>query len=119
VAAGDVVTVSIGQVSAGVWRISVTNDTTRQTFSTTESYAGPGGSAEWIVEAPVSAATGRIETLGQYTPSVTFSDLSTTGAQTSVTAEVMVQQGVTVSQPSTFTPAGFNVAYGAVAPDPP
>jgi hypothetical protein len=112
VAAGDVVTVAINQLSPGVWRIAVTNNTTGQTFSTTQSYSGTGESAEWIVEAPISAITGKIEALGPYTPNVTFSDLSTTGTQTSVTDEVMVQNGATVSEPSAFTPAGFTVAYG-------
>jgi hypothetical protein len=119
VAAGNAVTVSINQLSVGVWRITVTNDTTGQTFSTTQSYSGPGESAEWIVEAPISAITGSIEALGPYAPNVRFSNLSTTGTQTVVTAEVMVQNGVTVSEPSAFTPAGFNVAYGAVAPSAP
>jgi len=119
VAAGNVVTVAISQLSAGVWRITVTNDTTGQTFSTTQSYSGTGESAEWIVEAPISAITGRIEALGPYTPNVTFSNLSTTGTQTLVTDEIMVQNGVAVSTPSAFTPAGFTVAYGAVAPSSP
>jgi hypothetical protein len=119
VAAGNVVTVSINQMSAGLWRITVTNDTTGQTFSTTQSYSGTGASAEWIVEAPISAITGSIEALGPYTPNVRFSNLSTTGTQTFVTAEVMVQKGVTVSEPSVFTPAGFNVAYGAAVPNAP
>ncbi len=97
----------------------MTNDTTGQTFSTTQSYSGPGESAEWIVEAPISSLSGNIEALGPYTPNVRFSNLSTTGAQTFVTDEVMVQNSVTVSQPSAFTPAGFNVAYGAVVPSAP
>ena len=116
VAAGDVVTVAIGQLGPGSWKISVTNDTTSQTFSTTESYSGPGASAEWIVEAPSSALTGGIAMLGSYTPNVTFRSLSTVGAQASLTAEVMVQSGVTVSEPSALTSTGFAVAYGAVAP---
>jgi peptidase A4-like protein/putative Ig domain-containing protein len=119
VAAGNVITVTINQLSAGLWRITVTNDTSGQTFTTTESYSGIGASAEWIVEAPISASTGKIETLGPYTPNVTFSNLSTTGTQTSLTDEVMVQNGVAVSTPSVFTPAGFSVAYGAVVPNAP
>ncbi len=119
VAAGNVITVTINQLSAGLWRITVTNDTTGQTFSTTQSYSGPGESAEWIVEAPISAITGDIEALGPYAPNVRFSNLSTAGTQTLVTAEVMVQNGVTVSEPSALTPAGFNVAYGAVVPGAP
>jgi hypothetical protein len=119
VAAGNAVTVSISQLSAGLWRITVTNDTTGQTFSTTQSYSGSGESAEWIVEAPISAITGAIEALGPYAPTVRFSNLSTAGTQTLVTAEVMVQNGVTVSEPSALTPAGFNIAYGAVVPGAP
>jgi Peptidase A4 family/Putative Ig domain len=119
VAVGNVITVTINQLSAGLWRITVTNDTTGQTFTTTQRYSGTGESAEWIVEAPISAITGDIEALGPYTPNVKFSNLSTTGTQTFLTDEVMVQNGVTVSEPSAFTPAGFNVAYGAVVPNAP
>ena len=119
VAAGNAITVAINQLSAGHWRITVTNDTTGQTFTTTQSYSGTGESAEWIVEAPISAITGRIEALGPYDPNVTFSNLSTTGTETSLTDEVMVQNGVTVSTPSVFTPAGFSVAYGAAVPNAP
>ena len=61
------------------WRISITNDTTGQRFVTNQTYVGPSESAEWIVEAPTSGATGALETLGGFTPNVTFADASLRG----------------------------------------
>lgn len=119
VAPGNVITVTIGQVSAGLWGIRLTNDTTGQAFSTVQSYSGQGASAEWIVEAPTSAATGATDTLGDYAPNVTFRNLGTTGAETSLDEVLMVQGDVTVSTPSALTPVGFTVAYGSAAPPPP
>ena len=118
VAPGNVVSVTIAQVSPGTWEISVTDNTTGQGFSIQQSYSGPTNSAEWIVEAPTLNQTQ--ETLGVYSPTVTFSNLGLNGPQTGGMLEsLIVQNGVTVSTPSPFTPAGFNVAYGAAAPPPP
>jgi hypothetical protein len=117
VAPGNVVSVSIAQLSPGTWAISITNNTTGQGFSIQQSYSGPAASAEWIVEAPTLNDT--VETLGTYSPMVTFSNLALNGLQAGLTSAVMVQNGVAVSTPSTFTPGGFNVAYGAGAPPPP
>ena len=100
VSPGDQVTVSISQVSAGSWKIAVTNVTTGHSFSTTQSYTGPATSAEWIVEDPTLASTGQIETLGRYTPNVTFRGLAASGPVTAVVAVAMLQSGGQVSTPS-------------------
>jgi hypothetical protein len=57
--------------------------------------------------------------LGQYSPNVTFTNVSASGAEGSLMASVMVQGGTTVSEPSALTPAGFTVAYGGTVPSPP
>jgi hypothetical protein len=112
---GESVTVTIGQVSGTLWSIELTDNTTRQTFTTEEAYAGPSSSVDWIVEAP--EVGGVISTLGDYSPDVTFSDLGLAGSQNTLTYWVMVQNGVQVSTPSTsLTASGFAVAYGGVAP---
>jgi hypothetical protein len=116
---GNDITVTIAQVSPGVWTIVLTNDTTGQSFSTEQSYSGAGDSAEWIVEAPTQLSTQSVLTLGDYTPNVTFSSLGFTGTQSAVTDVVMVQNGVAVSTPSALTANGFTVAYGSVVPSPP
>jgi hypothetical protein len=113
---GNEVTVTISQLSAGLWSISLKNDTTGQAFSTTQSYSGPGSTAEWIVEAPTSGSTGALDTLGHYVPNVTFRNLRISGTQGQLREVVMIENGVAVSGPSTLTSAGFTVAYGAVAP---
>ena len=115
---GDSVTVTIWQVSGTLWGITVTDATTRQSFTTQQGYSGPGTSAEWIVEAPTSLS-GTQDTLGMYGPDVTFSNLRMNGPETTLTTWTMVQGGVTVSVPSALTTAGFSVAYtGTPAPVP-
>jgi hypothetical protein len=114
---GDSMTVTIGQISGTDWSIELTDDTTGVTFVTDQTYTGPGSSVEWIVEAPEEG--GAISTLADYTPDVTFTDLSLTGAQNVLYEELMIQSGVLVSTPSTLNATGFNMAYGDAAPAPP
>jgi hypothetical protein len=116
---GNTVTVTISELSAGLWAITVTDDTTGQTFTIDQPYSGPAQSAEWIVEAPTLVSANTVFTLGNYSPAVTFSNLGTVGAPTSLYGVVMVQNGVPVSMPSALVPAGFTVAYGSVVPAPP
>jgi len=51
---GDSVTVSITEQGAGIgyWQISITNNTSGQTYQTNVQYASSESSAEWIMEAP-------------------------------------------------------------------
>jgi Peptidase A4 family len=116
---GDRVTVTLTQAGSGQWTIALQDDTTGQTFATTQAYAGSGATAEWIVEAPTSGQTGRPTTLGDYQPAVTFSGLRVTGTQGSLLALTMTQGGAPISVPSPLTPDGFSVAYGGTAPNPP
>jgi hypothetical protein len=120
VSTGDQMSILIGQLSGALWEISITDETTGQNFVTYQTYTGPGQSAEWIVEAPESALTGEIQTLGSYTPNVTFTDTRFAGSATSVTEDVMVQGGATVSTPSAVSSDNsFTVAYGATVPSTP
>jgi hypothetical protein len=49
---GDSVTVSISEQSADQWLIDFTNNTTGQTYQTTQPYSSSHSSAEWVEEAP-------------------------------------------------------------------
>jgi len=70
---GDQITVRIGGVSPGSWTITVTDSTTGQNFIIEQTYTGTAATAEWIVETPSRANV--TQTLGYYTPNVTFSNL--------------------------------------------
>ena len=130
---GDSVTVSIAKVSATQWSISVTDNgkaghAAQPPFTTTQSYSGPGSSAEWILEAP--SVNGRTATLASY-GSDTFDQASADGASPGLQAGwagEMVSGGFfrsqaisTPSGPDTGAPPGdgFAVAYGSQAPSAP
>jgi len=114
---GDNMSAQARQVRGQTWQISLIDNTTRQRFDLTTGYAGPGTSAEWVVEAPtINRAVLR---LGVYSPPVAFSGLATTGAGARVDEVVMVQRGSVVSTPSPLDPNGFAVAYGPAAPPAP
>jgi len=118
VTAGDEVTVSISQTAGTTWHIAVTDDSTTQTFATDQPYAGPGTSAEWIVEAP-SAGVDLQYPLAVFSPAVTFTNLAFTGPENALTELVMRQAGKIVATPSVPSATGFSVAYGATAPPTP
>jgi hypothetical protein len=121
IAAGDRVTVGIDQISGTNWSITLTDDTNGESFTTDQTYSGPGTTAEWIVEALTE--NGTVVSLAPYLPNVNFSDLGFVGANALLEEIVMwqIQNNVStqVSTPSTLTANGFNVAYGAAAPSPP
>ncbi|MGP8064784.1 MAG: G1 family glutamic endopeptidase [Acidimicrobiales bacterium] len=108
---GDECMVTIYQVSGTTWSITLTDTTTGQTYSTEKSYSGPAATEEWIVEAPINERTDKEDTLGQFSPNVTFSNMRATGTVTAWAKDIMVQDGVRVSVPSTLGTYGFTVAY--------
>jgi hypothetical protein len=124
VAAGDHLSASISKNVDGSWTISITDANDALTFTTVQTYRGPGASAEWIEEAPTVG--GHIASLAHYGSSV-FDNGTVNGAFPAlVTADggVMIQPRGQVSTPSTPdtadpSPDGFNVAYGAVSPPAP
>lgn len=111
VQAGDRMSAAIAQVAPGLWQIDLTDVTTGQSFRTTQPFAGPSGSGEWIVEAPTSSLFGIVNLAG-YTPAVTFAGLQLAGPPGPRVREVLIQDGGVVSTPSPFAPAGFSVTYG-------
>ena len=58
VAAGDAISAAVTQTAPGQWSISLTDETTGQTFNQAVSYASSLSSAEWIEEDP-SFSSGR------------------------------------------------------------
>jgi hypothetical protein len=114
---GDTVTVLIWKVTGTLWGIALTDETTGQTFITDQTFRGPQATADWIVEDPVPCTSCWIGMLGTYSPDVTFRGLRASGPETVLTAVTMLQGTVTMSVPSTMTPAGFSVTY-ADAPSP-
>src|SRR5918911_1298026 len=62
---GDSVTVSISEQSADEWLIDFTNNTTGQTYQTTQQYSSSHSSAEWVEEAP-SAGRGGVLPLDNF-----------------------------------------------------
>ena len=119
---GNVMTASITKGSGSSWTITINDVTTGQSFTTTQTYSGPGTSVEWIEEAPTVG--GRVATLAHYSSPDTFDPGSANGASPGLTpadSGVMVQKRVQVSTPSDpdSDGDGFNVSYGATAPAPP
>ena len=116
VRAGDSITVTIAQVGTGLWTISLVNNTTGQSFSTTQVYTGTASSVEWIVEAPTLGT--RTATLGSFTPNVTFTNMLWSGSATAFSPIKLTQRGATVSVPSALSPSqtSFSVAYGSTPP---
>jgi hypothetical protein len=119
---GDVMTASISQVSGTSWTITITDTTTGKSFTTNQTYNGPGASVEWIEEAP--SLGGRVATLAHYSSPNTFDPGTANGTNPGLTtndAGVMIQKRAQVSTPSApdSDTDGFNMAYGNVAPAPP
>lgn len=116
---GDTITASVTKVSGTTWQITITDGS--QSFTTRQTYTGPGASAEWIEEAPTVG--GHIATLANY-GQTTFDPGTVNGGNPGLTASdggVMVQKNSVVSTPSNpdSDTDGFNIAFGATAPAPP
>jgi hypothetical protein len=56
--AGDSITVNISEQSPDQWLIHFSNNTTGQTYDTTQTYTSSHSSAEWVEEAPSAAGRG-------------------------------------------------------------
>ena len=119
---GDTMTASIAKGSGSTWTITITDASNGQSFTTQQSYSGPGASVEWIEEAP--SVGGRVATLAHYSSPDTFDPGTANGGNPGLTANdagVMIQQHRQVSTPSApdSDTDGFNMAYGSTAPAPP
>ncbi len=117
VRAGDKMTVAVWEAGSDLWKMQVADDTDGLAFTTPpEPYAGPGLSAEWVVERPTNDCNALLTSclpvkLAAYTPSVSFSAMGMAGGhQTSLWRMLMLQGGQQVATPSAFSPAGFSVS---------
>ena len=117
---GDQMSATITKGSGSSWTITITDisDGTGGSFTTTQSYSGPGTSAEWIEEAPTVG--GRIATLAHY-GSTTFDPGTVNGGNPGLVVAdggVMIQKRVQVSTPSLPDPKGdgFSIQYGSTVP---
>jgi hypothetical protein len=136
---GDSVGVNISKVAPGQWSIILSDETQGWDFSTTVNYSGPGATAEWIGER-YSAPFTPCQLLNYGTIPFGFGGVTAIlvnppGPSTSTTAPFtfnvaadeslvplsMVENGVTVSTPSTpdGDGDGFTLAFGATPPSPP
>lgn len=118
---GDHMSAHIHNNGNGTWTITLQDLTQNETFSTTQSYSGPGSSAEWIQEAP--EVNGSISTLANY-GQTTFDPGTVNGGNPGLTSSAggyMIQNGAVVSYPSNpdSDTDGFNAAYGSNQPTPP
>lgn len=115
---GDKMSASIARAGGTSFKITLSNQTTGQSFSTVQTYNGPLASAEWIVEAPnVGSQASSLAHYGQ----TSFTSASVNGASPNLTrgqSGTMVQQGQQVSTPSdpSWTGASFTMAYGSIQP---
>jgi hypothetical protein len=119
--AGDTVTVSLTQPTAGTWNITIRNGTSGGVYNGTVSYASSTSSAEWIEEAPTAGKGGvvlldRFGTV-QFTKASAVKDgQAVTPAATGALAVKMVNNktGVTLATPSALGADGasFTVTRG-------
>jgi hypothetical protein len=110
---GDSMTGSVSKVSGLTWSISLTDNTTGATFSTSKRYLGSGASAEWIVEA--TQVNGTVGTPPAFTK-VPFTSSTANGANPhlNTSEEIEMVQGNTVyAKPSAPNSSGngFSVSY--------
>jgi len=121
VSAGDTVTVSLIQQTAGSWNITITNATSGGVYNGTVTYASSAASAEWIEEAPTAGRGGVVvlDSFGavQFTNASAVKDGQTvTPAAASATAVTMAnnRSGVTLATPSALGSDGasFTVTRG-------
>ncbi|HTT89541.1 MAG TPA: G1 family glutamic endopeptidase [Acidimicrobiales bacterium] len=114
---GDKVTVAVWETGPELWEMRVADDTNGLAYTTPpEPYAGPGVSAEWVVERPSNCpgllSSCRPVQLAAYSPAVSFRGMQMAGGpQKALWDMTMLQGGQQVSKPSAFSPEGFSVSY--------
>jgi hypothetical protein len=117
---GDRISAQIARVSAGVWRITIT-DARSGSFSITRAYIGSGTSAEWIEEAPFLGR--RLAPLARH-GIVAFDKATVNRVNPKLKASAqitMVRNGLAIATPSgpDSDGDGFSIRQGATAPAPP
>jgi hypothetical protein len=112
VSPGNSITGTVSKVSGTTWKITLVNNSTGASFSTTKTYRGSGSSAEWIEEA--TDVNGTIGTPPKFS-TFSFTNLTSNGANPGLVSseEILLEQnGVVYSTPS--APSGgnsFSVSY--------
>lgn len=118
---GDQIHASIQEITTGYWRITITDQTTNQTYQNTVAYDSSHSSAEWIVERPLAItgdATGYLPLSNFGT--VDFTDAAATtqdGTTTSLddadaTPLIMSSTGTRLlATPTAVTNDSFTVSY--------
>lgn len=109
---GDFMSASVSELSAGQWRISLTNNTTSQSFTTTVDYASSRSTAEWVQEDP-SYSRGNLIPY-DYFGTVTFTNSRAVKNGTSVNllssnatpVTTVTNQGIVVASPSAIFGGG-------------
>lgn len=116
---GDTVSATITKATSDTWTITLRNATTGVSFATTETYAGPGASAEWIQEAPnVSGNLTKMAAYGSTTITATANGRSPGLAARNGGA--MIQGGIQVSVPGVpDATAGRFTVYATAVPGAP
>jgi hypothetical protein len=91
---GDSVSVNIAEQSPDQWQIQFTDNTTGQTYSTTQQYTSSHSSAEWVEEAP-SGGRGGVLPLDNFN-TIPFSNGMTTKNGQSQTIQAAGGNGITM-----------------------
>ena len=117
---GDRMSATIARVSAGLWRITI-SDARGGTFSTERAYGGSGTSAEWILEAPF---LGRRQAQLAHLGTTGFDHATLNGANPGFTLAdevTLVQNNMAAATPSgpDSDRDGFRLGQGAIGPAPP
>jgi len=122
VAPGDLMQGTIENISGSSWRITLANLSNGQSFTTTQSYSGPGTSAEWILEAP-TGPKGVLKLARYSTTQFSNITLGLNGGTPASLALVYPGEAIAmfkgnkqISTPSKPTGNSFNVAYGKKQP---
>jgi hypothetical protein len=109
---GDSMTGTVGKTSGTTWKITLTDNTTGATFTTSKTYRGTGTSAEWIEEA--TQVNGVIGSPPRFS-TFSFTNSTANGVSPNLVASekiLLVQGSTTYSTPSNPTGGNaFSVAY--------
>ena len=113
---GDSITASITQVSATKWTMTLTNNTTSQSYTTTVTYTSSNSSAEWVQEDPSYASGGLVPfdnfgtvAFSNATTTVNGAAMNLTTAQSSIITMLANPGHVVVAQPSAI--GGDNASF--------
>ena len=112
---GDSMTASITELTAGQWRVMITDTTTGGSYTTTLSYISSNSSAEWIEEDP-STTFDRLVPLDGFA-SVAFTGGTTTNNGASVTIANADAQPITLVSSTTHEPIATPSALGGAGQD--